>query len=106
MTFGMAITQARRHKKMTQKQVAAATSKEAGTAISPQYLNDIEHDRRGPPAEHMARQLAETLDLDPDYLSFLSGRVPSDMSKLPRTPEDVTLAMRELRKDLQSRGSG
>ena len=50
MTFGEAITRARKDKKLSQKQVAAGTLKEDGQAISAQYLNDIEHDRRNPPA--------------------------------------------------------
>ena len=48
MTFGEVITQARKDKKLSQKQVAAETLKEDGQAISAQYLNDIEHDRRKP----------------------------------------------------------
>ena len=101
MTFGEAITQARRDKKLSQKQVAAGTLKEDGRAISPQYLNDIEHDRRNPPSENIVRQLADTLDLGLDYLLFLAGRFPSDLLEMPRDQEGITTAMRAFRLSLR-----
>ena len=100
MTFGEAITQARKDKKLSQKQVAAETLKEDGQAISAQYLNDIEHDRRNPPSEHIVRQLADTLDLDLDYLLFLAGRFPSDMLEMSRDQEGIKTAMRAFRSSL------
>ena len=101
MTFGEAITQARKDRTLSQKQVAAGTLKEDGTAISPQYLNDIEHDRRNPPSENIVRQLADTLDLELDYLLFLAGRFPSDVLKMPRDQEGVKMAMRAFRSSLR-----
>ncbi len=101
MTFGQAITQARRDKKLSQKQVAAGTRKEDGQAISAQYLNDIEHDRRNPPGEHIVRQLANTLDLELDYLLFLAGRFPSDVLELSRDEEGIKTAMRAFRSSLR-----
>ena len=100
MTFGEAITQARKDKKLSQKQVAADTLKEDSQAISAQYLNDIEHDRRNPPSEHIVRQLADSLDLDLDYLLFLAGRFPSDMLKMSRDREGITTAMKAFRRNL------
>ena len=100
MTFGEAITQARRDKKLSQKQVAAGTLKEDGLAISAQYLNDIEHDRRNPPSEYIVRQLADTLDLDLDYLLFLAGRFPSDVLEMSRDQEGIKTAMRAFRSSL------
>ena len=101
MTFGEAITQARRDKKLSQKQVAAGTLKDDGKAISPQYLNDIEHDRRNPPSEPIVRQLADALDLDLDYLLFLAGRFASDVLEMPRDQEDIATAMRAFRSSLR-----
>ena len=101
MTFGEAITQARKDRTLSQKQVAAGTLKEDGTAISPQYLNDIEHDRRNPPSENIVRQLADTLDLDLDYLLFLAGRFPSDVLEMPRDQEGIKMAMRAFRSSLR-----
>ena len=101
MTFGEAITQARKDKKLSQKEVAAATLKEDGESISAQYLNDIEHDRRNPPGEAIMRQLATTLDLDVDYLFFLAGRLPSDVLELSQDREGISHAMRAFRRNLR-----
>ena len=103
MTFGEAITRARKDKRLSQKQVAAGTLKEDGRAISAQYLNDIEHDRRNPPSEHIVRQLANALDLDLDYLLFLAGRFPADVLEMPRDQEGVKTAMKAFRSSLRAR---
>ena len=101
MTFGEAITQARKERELSQKEVAARTLKEDGVAISAQYLNDIEHDRRNPPNEHIIRQLAKTLSLDEDYLFFLAGRFPSDVLELSQSREDISQAMKAFRRNLR-----
>ena len=103
MTFGEAITRARKEKKLSQKQVAAGTLKEDGQAISAQYLNDIEHDRRNPPSEYIVRQLANTLDLDLDYLLFLAGRFPADVLEMSRDQEGIKTAMKAFRSSLRGR---
>ena len=103
MTFGEAITRARKEKKLSQKQVAAGTLKEDGQAISAQYLNDIEHDRRNPPSEYIVGQLANTLDLDLDYLLFLAGRFPADVLEMSRDQEGIKTAMKAFRSSLRGR---
>jgi len=57
MTFGQAIINARKAKQMSQKQLASLIIKEDGTPISPQYLNDIERDRRNPPTTSLLASL-------------------------------------------------
>jgi len=52
-TFGTIIAEARRPKGLSQRELAAKVKKEDGQAISAQYLNDIEHDRRNPPNEYL-----------------------------------------------------
>ena len=101
MTFGEAITRARKDKKLSQKQVAAGTLKEDGQGISAQYLNDIEHDRRNPPSEYIVRQLADALDLDLDYLLFLAGRFPADVLEMSRDQEGIKTAMKAFRSSLR-----
>jgi transcriptional regulator with XRE-family HTH domain len=103
MTFGEAITRARKDKRLSQKQVAAGTLKEDGQAISAQYLNDIEHDRRNPPSEYIVRQLANALDLDLDYLLFLAGRFPADVLAMSRDQEGIKTAMKAFRSSLRGR---
>ena len=76
MTFGKAISEARKVKKLSQKQLASLILKEDGTAISPQYLNDIERDRRNPPGEFLISQFARILEVPEEYFFFLANEIP------------------------------
>ena len=73
MTFGEATRTPRNERQLDQKQLAASTLKEDRVPISPQYPNDIEHNRRNPPGEQIIHRFADTLHLEPDYLFFLPG---------------------------------
>jgi transcriptional regulator with XRE-family HTH domain len=72
LRLGEAINQARRVRKMTLRQLAEHVAKDDGTAISPQYLNDIELHHRVP-TPHVLRELARVLTLDYDTLLALAG---------------------------------
>jgi transcriptional regulator with XRE-family HTH domain len=76
MTVGQAIAEARKRKQISQKELSAMITKEDGSPISPQYLNDIERDRRNPPGEHLLSQFAGVLDLPEEYLYFLANQIP------------------------------
>ena len=76
MTFGKSIAEARKTKQMSQKQLASMILKEDGTPISPQYLNDIERDRRNPPGEYLMSQLAKILEVPEEYFYFLANEIP------------------------------
>jgi transcriptional regulator with XRE-family HTH domain len=80
-TFGTIIAEARRPKGLSQRELAAKVKKEDGQAISAQYLNDIEHDRRNPPNEYLIAQFAHELDLDKDVLCLAAGTIPQDVQK-------------------------
>ena len=90
ITFGRALAQARKDKKMSQKELAALIKREEGTPISPQYLNDIEHDRRSPSSDHLVKQFAELLGIDLDYLYYLANRLPEDIRKSGLSPTEVS----------------
>jgi len=92
-TFGQAISRARKQKGWAQKDLAARILREDGEAISPQYLNDIEHDRRSPSSDRMVQQFAEVLDMDPDWLYYLAGRFPEDVRMKQLSPNEVARAM-------------
>src|ERR1700691_5756098 len=62
-TFGEVIAELRKERGLTQKALAAQVKKKDGTAIGLPYINDIEHDRRGPPASDFVVQLAEVLEV-------------------------------------------
>jgi hypothetical protein len=86
------------------KDLAAVIRKEDGEAISPQYLNDIEHDRRNPPSEFIIEQLANHLKLSKDPLIAAAGMWPTDLrQKLPaadpKTIEQAFTAFRKVLKD-------
>ena len=82
-TFGEAISQQRRKLGLSQKQLAEQMS------ISPQYLNDIEHDRRSPSSDHMIKEFARVLGLSENYLFYLTGRVPAEARRSDVTPKQV-----------------
>ena len=84
-TFGRIIAEGRKALGISQKDLAAKTRKEDGQSISPQYLNDIEHDRRDPPGGFILDQLAKNLKLSKEYLTAAAGKWPADLhGKLAR----------------------
>ncbi|MDB6019625.1 MAG: transcriptional regulator [Pedosphaera sp.] len=83
MTFGEKIAEARKAIGLSQKDLAAKIFKEDRESISPQYLNDIEHDRRNPPSADMINQFATVLKVPPEILYFLAGKLtPEDLKKV------------------------
>src|ERR1700732_2997838 len=78
-TFGGAISEARKAKGWALKDLASRVLREDAEAISPQYLNDIEHDRRSPSSDRMVQQFADALGVDRDWLYYLAGRFPEDV---------------------------
>jgi transcriptional regulator with XRE-family HTH domain len=82
-TFGQLISEARKAKKMSQRDLAALIEKESGDrGISPAYLNDIEHDRRSPSDEFLVRQFADALGIDARYLLLIATKqLPEDLAR-------------------------
>ena len=103
-TFGQLITQARRKRQLSQKRLASLIEKEDGKSITPQYLNDIERDRRTP-SDYVSDQLARVLDLDADYLFFLRGEFPADIKQSSIDQSSFRQAMRVFRSSLEKRKS-
>jgi|SRR5579863_2121211 transcriptional regulator with XRE-family HTH domain len=98
-TFGTLITEARRAKGLSQKDLASKVKKEDGQAISAQYLNDIEHDRRNPPSEFLIAQIAEATDLSKDVLCLAAGTIPTDLKKIATSqPEKMEQAFKAFRR--------
>ena len=104
-TFGRIIAAARKTLGISQKELAARTHKEGGGSISPQYLNDIEHDRRNPPSEYIIEQLAGHLGLSKEHLIAVAGLWPTDLrEKLPGSdPLRVEKAFTAFRKVLKDK---
>ena len=99
ITLGGKIAERRRAQHLSQKQLAERILREDGAPISPQYLNDIERDRRVPP-DYLLQRIAGQLAIDLDYLVFLAGRIPPSLSYL--TDERAFVAFRRTGRVVQS----
>jgi len=99
ITFGGYIAEARKKLKMSQKELAARIKREEdGEPISPQYLNDIERDRRNPSSDHLIQQFANALDLSADYLNYLAGKLPDDLRQKNLSEKTVEAAFAAFRR--------
>jgi transcriptional regulator with XRE-family HTH domain len=96
-TFGRAIADARKNIGLTQKELAAKVLREDGFAISPQYLNDIERDRRSPSSDHIVQQFAQALDLH-----YLNGRFPEPERQEKLTADQFKESMLAFRRTQSS----
>jgi len=103
MSFGQVIADSRKRLGISQKTLAARIKKEDGEAISPQYLNDIERDRRNPPSEYLVAQFAKELELSKDYLLLAAGTVPKDLATRlsDSDPDTIDRAFRVFRKTIK-----
>lgn len=98
-TFGAILAEARKAAGKSQKEIASLVKKEDGEPISPQYLNDIERDRRNPPSEFIIAQLAALLDVSKDMLCAAAGTLPADLMKIAAShPEKFEQAFQAFRK--------
>lgn len=102
-SFGSVIASARKDQKLSQKELAEKIVKEDGQSITPQYLNDIEHNRRSPSSDYLVKQLAKVLkhpDVTVDLLTALAGVLTEEDQKLirkadPKQVEDAFYAFRQ-----------
>lgn len=91
VSFGTYIADTRKSKELSQRELAAKLD------ISPQYLNDIEHNKRFPSSPQLIALIATTLEVSADYLSYLAGRIPEedkDKKLDPATFDRAMLAFR------------
>ena len=102
-TFGTVVSEARKVLGLSQKQLATEIFKEDGEPISPQYLNDIERDRRNAPSQHLILEFARVLKVNADYLSALAKSWPKDIAERmsKSSPEEVQKAFVAFRKTLR-----
>ena len=101
VTFGQTISKARKAKSLSQKDLAGIILKEEdGTPISPQYLNDIEHDRRSPTSDQLIREFARALRVDENYLFVLAGKIPEDLRAAATDSATRVRAFKAFRKAL------
>ena len=96
-TFGCAIADARKERRWSLKELASRITRDDGQAISHQYLNDIEHDRRKPSSDHLVQQFADVLEINRDWLYYLSGRFPEDIRRQQLSEKEVKRRMHAFR---------
>jgi transcriptional regulator with XRE-family HTH domain len=101
MAFGKIIATARKTAGLSQKDLAERIRKDDGAPISPQYLNDIEHDRRNPPSGQLLDEFAAALGMDREYLMVMAGQVPEDLRDESAEPEQIVKAIRAFRQTLR-----
>ena len=102
LSFGKRIAQRRKELGLSLKEVAERVTKEGGGTISPQYLNDIEHDRRQPDSEHLIDQLAASIKIQPEVLYYHAGKL-GDSTKVHKVSEQkIVAAYKAFRKTLKS----
>lgn len=107
-SFGSLIASARKEQKLSQKELAEKILKEDGQPITPQYLNDIEHNRRSPSSDYLVRQFAKVLkhpDVTVDLLTALAGVLADEDRKLVQKadPKKVEEAFHAFRTTLKKR---
>ena len=103
MTFGQIIAEARKKLGLSQKELALRIKKEDGAPISPQYLNDIERDRRNPPSEYLIAQFAKELRLAKDFLILAAGTLPNELAQKVSgsDPAKVERALQAFRREIK-----
>lgn len=101
-TFGQIIAEARKKKHLSQKELASMIEREDGKTISPQYLNDIERNRRSP-GDYVLQQFARVLELNEDYLYYLVGEYPTDLRESAENADRFQVAMRAFRRSLEKK---
>jgi transcriptional regulator with XRE-family HTH domain len=99
-TFGQVIVEGRHRAGLNLRDAANLLKKEDGEPISYQYLNDLEKDRRNPPADHLIDELAKVYGISRSYLYLLARRIPSDFPVIIEEGQ-AEAAYREFRKRLE-----
>jgi transcriptional regulator with XRE-family HTH domain len=98
-TFGSYIADARKKLQISQKELASRILREEDNApISPQYLNDIERDRRNPTSDHLILQFAKALKINADYLHYLAGKLPDEIRQKHLSEDAVKAAFTAFRR--------
>lgn len=97
LTFGSIIAETRKKKNVSQKELATKLG------ISPQYLNDIEHNKRNPSSQQLIDQIAETLDLESEYLCYLAGRLPEEIINMKLDKDSFQTAWVAFRKNIEKK---
>jgi transcriptional regulator with XRE-family HTH domain len=104
MSFGQTIAEHRKRASLSQKELARLIRKEDGESISPQYLNDIERDRRNPPSDALIEQFAAVLKIPPEVLYFQAGELTADLKGIGADEQQIVAAYSAFRREIKKNG--
>lgn len=97
MSFGTTISQTRKKIGLSQKDLATQIG------ISPQYLNDIEHDKRSPDSDELIQRIAKELKIEPDVLYYQARKLPPNAKLADVPPERIVEAMKAFRQTIKGK---
>lgn len=78
-SFGELISARRKELGWSQKELSEKVLKEDGKPISPQYLNDLERNRRDAPSDHLIQAFASILTIDVNLLFYSAGEFAPEL---------------------------
>lgn len=104
-SFGEIISAKRKETGLSQKELATQIIKEDGQPISPQYLNDLEHNRRNPPSSHLIEQFAAVLKIEAVLLYHCAGELPPDLKCTPAEESTVVAAYKAFRQVIEGKNN-
>ena len=70
-----------------------------GEPISPQYLNDIERDRRNPPSDFLIERFAKELKIDVARLYYWAKKIPADIAPSKENEARFVTAFKAFRRE-------
>lgn len=94
MKLGKVITEERREKKLSQKDLASRLK------ISPQYLNDLERGRRDCSSEKLLKKFSKVFKIHESYFYFLQGKFCKKDRKLANTQKKFERGIEAFRKEV------
>lgn len=96
--FGEYIKQRREELLKQSPQLYSLRKVAAAAQIEPSYLSKIERGQQPPPGERAIIALAHELDVDPDFLLALAGKISIDLQKIiQKRPQLFAQLIRELK---------
>ena len=96
-SFGAVLRDRREVLKSTDRRYSVRQVAER-VGVEPSYLSKVERGEVAPPSEETILRLASELDLDPDTLLALAGKVSTDLKEvIRRRPQLFAQLIRDLR---------
>lgn len=97
MTFGQFVRHRREELRASDPRFSLRQVAER-IGVQPSYLSQVERQNEAPPSEDTVLRIADELDLDPDMLLAMAGKVSSDLQAvIRRRPRLFADLIRELK---------